>query len=187
MASLAVDIAGKERKKAQSGYYPRVSASASWSTRGRDWTAAGAPNMTTGYTDRQVTLSAEWTLFDWGQTWYADRQTGFTQARLKAEAENLRQEIAYEIKSRLIMAEDAEKRILVAQKAVVQAREAYDAALARYQAQVGTNTDVLDAQAKLSLEEAGLTGAKADYLSALARLYAAMGEIHADLTDAPAP
>ena len=187
MAALAIDIAGKEREKVQSGYYPRVSASVSWNTRGSGWKAAGSSGLATGYSDRQVTLSADWTVFDWGQTWYADRQAGFTQTRLKAEAENLRQEIAYEIKSRLLMAEDAEKRILVAQKAVTQAREAYDAAVARYQAQVGTNTDVLDAQAKLSLEEAGLTGARADYLSALARLYVAMGEVHADLADSPVP
>lgn len=187
MAALAVAIAGKEREKVQSDYYPRVSASLSWSTRGSGWKASGSSGLPTGYTDRQVTLSADWTIFDWGRTWYADRQAGFTQTRLKAEAENLRQEVTYAIKSRLLMAEDAEKRILVAQKAVTQAREAYDAAVARYHAQVGTNTDVLDAQAKLSLEEAGLTGARADYLSALARLYVAMGEIHADLAETPAP
>lgn len=190
MAALAVDIAGKEREKVQSGYYPRVNATLSWSTRGSGLDAAGSSGMRTGYSNREVTLNADWTVFDWGQTWYADRQAGFLQTRLKAEAENLGQEVAYEIKSRLLMAGDAEKRITVAQKAVVQAREAYDAAVARYQSQVGTNTDVLDALAKLSLEEAGLTGAKADYLSALSRLYVAMGEIHADLADAtpsPAP
>ena len=186
MAALSVDIAGKEREKVQSGYYPRISATANWSTRGSGWDAAGSSGMSTGYSDREVTLSADWTIFDWGQTWYADRQAGFTQTRLKAEAENLRQEVAYEIKSRLLMASDAERRIAVAQKSVTQAKEAYDVAVARYQAQVGTNTDVLDAQAKLSLEESGLTGAKADYLSALARLYVAMGEIHADLSEAPA-
>lgn len=181
IAALAVDIAGTQRAQVRSGYYPRISATANWNTRGSGWEASGSSGLRTGYSSREVTLTAEWTAFDWGRTFYADRQAGFVQTRLRAEADNLRQEAAYDIKSRLLMARDAEKLIGVAHKAVAQAREAYAAAVARYQSQVGTNTDVLDALAKLSQEEASLTGAKADYLSALARLYAAMGEIHPDL------
>ncbi|MFN2267256.1 MAG: TolC family protein, partial [Desulfonatronovibrio sp.] len=49
-------------------------------------------------------------------------------------------------------------------------------------AQVGTNTDVLDAQAKLSGAEANLIRANADYLKALATIYNAMGEKNISLT-----
>jgi len=56
------------------------------------------------------------------------------------------------------------------------ARESYRMALARYQAQVGTNTDVLDAQAKVSSSEASLSQALSDYQTALSNLYVAMGE-----------
>ena len=71
--------------------------------------------------------------------------------------------------------------IAVAEKGVAQSREAYDAALARYQEQVGTNFDVLDASANLTRAQASLTGARADYLTALAQIYVAMGEYHPDL------
>ena len=54
-------------------------------------------------------------------------------------------------------------------------------ALARYQEQVGTNFDVLDASSKLTTAQASLTSAKADYLTALAQIYVAMGEFHPDL------
>jgi outer membrane protein len=181
MAALSVDIAGKERDKIRSDYYPEVSANLNWNTRGSGWNAAGSSGLNTGYSSGEMSLRVDWNFFDWGRTWYADRRAGFLQSRLRAEAENLRQEVAYEVKSRLLMAADAERLIPVAQKAVAQAREAYDASVARYQTHIGTNTDVLDAQAKLSQEEASLTGARADYLSALARLYAAIGEIHPDL------
>ena len=49
-------------------------------------------------------------------------------------------------------------------------------ALARYEAQVGTNIDVLTAQASLTQAEAYYTTAKADYLISLSRLYISMGE-----------
>jgi outer membrane protein TolC len=47
--------------------------------------------------------------------------------------------------------------------------------MARYQAQVSTNNEVLNAQSRLSGSEAELIQALADYQVALARLYVAMG------------
>ena len=48
-------------------------------------------------------------------------------------------------------------------------------AVARYQAQVGTSTDVLDAQSRVSTAETNLTQALTDYQSALADIYVSMG------------
>jgi outer membrane protein len=59
---------------------------------------------------------------------------------------------------------------------VEQAAEAYRMADARYRQQVGTMTDVLDAQAKLSQAEASLAEARSDYSISLSSLYAAIGE-----------
>ena len=95
--------------------------------------------------------------------------------------EDLKLSVGYDIKSRLLAVQEAEKRIAVAEKGVEQSTEAYNVALARYQEQVGTNFDVLDASSKLTLAQATLTGAKADYLTALAQIYVAMGEFHPDL------
>jgi len=77
--------------------------------------------------------------------------------------------------------QEARKRIAVAQNSVAQATEAYNVALARYHEHVGTNFDVLDASANLTSAQSSLTGAKADYLTALSQIYVAMGEYHPDL------
>ena len=181
MARLATDIAGKRRDQVRSGYYPQVAAELGWSTQGDTWAAKGGRGIETRYNQWAVGATVNWDLFSWGTTANADTQAKHEQQRLRAEEENLRHETGFEVKSRLLAARNAEKRIAVAVKAVEQAREAWNMAVARYQSQIGTNIDVLDAQAKLSLEEANLTTARADYLSALASLYTGMGEIHPDL------
>lgn len=181
IADLSVAAAGKERERVRSGYYPSVSAETAWTTEGDTLRAAGGRAMETDYNQWTAGLTVNWTLFSWGAVYHADQQAGHLQRRLQAQARELRDEAAYEVKSRLLALRNAEKRIAVAAKAVKQATEAYHIAVARYQSQLGTNIDVLDAQAKLTEEKAGLTGVKADYLSALAGLYAAMGELCPDL------
>lgn len=176
MAEKAVQIAEKDVTKAKSGFYPQVSAYAGWGTVGGNALAAGSPQGRTRYNEWSVGLTAEWQVFDWGKTHFTARQAAHERSRVRAEADNLRQEVGFIVKSGLLAMGEASKRIKVAEKAVTQAAEAYRMADARYRQQVGTMTDVLDAQAKLSLAESSLAGARADYAIALARLYAAIGE-----------
>jgi outer membrane protein len=176
MAEKAVRIAEKDIVKAKSGFYPQVSLYTGWGSTGSDALAAGSPNGRARYSEWSIGLTAEWPLFEWGKTHFATRQAIHEQSRIRAEAENLRQEVGFIVKSRLLAMGEAAKRILVAQKALEQATEAYRMADARYRQQVGTMTDVLDAQAKLSQAEASLVGSRADYAIALSSLYAAIGE-----------
>ncbi len=180
-ADLAAVIAGRERDIIRGDYLPTVSAEAAWTTEGDTFSASGGRGLETDFNAWSAGVTAGWTLFSWGATRHAEQQAAHEQRRLRSDALGLRDEVTYEVTSRLLAVRNAEKRIVVARKAVEQAREAYRTALALYRNQVGTNLDVLDAQSTLTLEEAGLTGVKADYLSALAGLYAAMGEIRPDL------
>ncbi len=77
---------------------------------------------------------------------------------MRHEEEKLKLDVGYDIKSRLLSLREAEKRITVAEKGVREAREAYEAALARYQEQVGTNFDVLDASSNLTRAQSSLYG-----------------------------
>lgn len=86
-----------------------------------------------------------------------------------------------EVKQNFLSLREANKRIDVARQNVAHAREAYEAALAQYREQVGTNFDVLDASSNLLSAEVALTAARGDYLTALSRLYRAMGEFHPEL------
>ncbi|MDL2291505.1 TolC family protein [Desulfovibrio sp. OttesenSCG-928-F20] len=176
IAQKAVQIAEKDITKAQSGFYPQVNAYGAWGTQGSDALAAGSANARTRYNEWTVGVNAEWPLFEWGKTMHESRQAGHKRSKVRAEAENLHHEVGFLVKERMLAMTEAAKRVKVAVKSVEQASEAYRMADARYRQQVGTMTDVLDAQAKLSLSEASLAGARADYSIALASLYAAIGD-----------
>lgn len=182
MAAKAVEMAARDRRTVQSDYYPQIEAYYNINQSGNtpDLQRRGDHGSRTAIWE--VGARAVWNAFQWGVTYYADQQAGWQVTRMRCEEEDLKLSVGYDIKSRLLAVRESEKRIAVAEKGVAQAREAYDAALARYQEQVGTNFDVLDASANLTRAQASLTGAKADYLTALAQIYAAMGEYHPDLT-----
>lgn len=176
IAEKSVQIAEKDIDKAKSGFYPTVTAQASWGTQGNNALAAGSPQMRTRFNEWTVGVYGEWSVFEWGKTYFETRQATHNRSRVRAEADNLRQEVGFTIKERTLAMAEAAKRIKVEQKAVEQASEAYRMASARYRQQVGTMTDVLDAQAKLSLAEAALAGSLADYNIALSSLFTVMGE-----------
>jgi outer membrane protein len=121
-------------------------------------------------------MVAEWQVFEWGRTVNDVRRAGHEKNRVQAAADNLRQEVGFMVKVRMLAMNEAAQRITVAQKGVEQAAEAYRMADARYRQQVGTMTEVLDAQAKLSQAETALAEARADYGIALSSLYVAIGE-----------
>ncbi|MGE9985015.1 TolC family protein [Desulfovibrio sp. SGI.169] len=181
MAARSVEIAGKDQRMVQSEYYPQVEAYYNINQTGNTPDLQKSGDRGSRGSTWEVGARATWNAFQWGATYYADKQAGWLVTKMRYEEENLKLNVGYDIKSKLLAVHEAEKRISVAEKGVEQAREAYSVALARYQEQVGTNFDVLDASSKLTTAQASLTGAKADYLTALAQIYVAMGEFHPDL------
>uniref|UniRef100_UPI003A922DAA TolC family protein n=1 Tax=Desulfovibrio porci TaxID=2605782 RepID=UPI003A922DAA len=181
MAAKSVEIAGKDQRVVQSDYYPQVEAYYNINQTGNTPDLQKSGDRGSRGSTWEVGARATWNAFQWGATYYADKQAGWLVTKMRYEEENLKLNVGYDIKSKLLAVHEAEKRISVAEKGVEQATEAYNVALARYQEQVGTNFDVLDASSKLTTAQASLTGAKADYLTALAQIYVAMGEFHPDL------
>lgn len=181
MAARSVEIAGKSQQAVQSDYYPQVEAYYNISQSGNTLNLQNEGAHGSRSAIWEVGARATWDVFQWGTTYYADREAGWLVTKMRYAEEDLKLSVGYDIKSKLLSVREAEKRINVAEKSVEQSTEAYKVALARYQEQVGTNFDVLDASSKLTTAQATLTGAKADYLTALAQLYVAMGEFHPDL------
>lgn len=181
VAQKAVEIARKSQKEVQSDYYPQIegyySMTQSGNTPGMQCSGENGSHVT----NWEVGAQATWNVFEWGTTYYADKQAGWQVTKMRYEQENLKLEVGYDIKSKYLAVQEARKRIAVAQNSVAQATEAYNVALARYHEHVGTNFDVLDASANLTSAQSSLTGAKADYLTALSQIYVAMGEYHPDL------
>ena len=181
IAAKSVEIAGKSQREVQSDYYPHVEAYYNITQSGNTPDLRDAGNRGSRGTTWEVGARATWEVFQWGTTHYADKQAGWLVTKMRYEEENLKLNVGYDVKSKYLAVHEAEKRIAVARKGVEQATEAYNVALARYQEHVGTNFDVLDASSKLTTAQAALTGAKADYLTALSQIYVAMGEFHPDL------
>lgn len=181
IAAKSVAIAGKNRQAAQSAYYPQVEAYYNVAQTGNTMDLQRVGDQGYRGTAWELGAKATWDIFQWGTTYYADQSAGWLVTKVRYEEENLKLNVGYDIKSKLLAVREAEKRIAVAETAVEQATEAYNVALARYQEQVGTNFDVLDASSNLTAAQASLTSAKADYLTALAQIYVAMGEFRPDL------
>ncbi len=181
IAAKAVEMAKKDQRIAQSDYYPQIEAYYNITQRGNSPDLQNKGNYGSRSVTWEVGARATWNVFQWGVTYYDDKRAGWLVTKMRYEEENLKLNVGYDIKSRFLAVREAEKRIVVAEKGISQAREAYDAALARYQEQVGTNFDVLDASSNLTRAQSSLTSARADYLTALSQIYAAMGEYHPDL------
>lgn len=175
IADKSVEISRKDKKIVDSAFYPSLGADYDQSRSGDGLDVAGSRLARTEWSEWSVSVSASWKFFEWGKTLNESRQAGQTIVQLEAERRNLEQEAVYEVKASHLKVGEAAERIKVTRAALDTAREAYRMAVARYQAQVGTNSDVLDSQYQLSRAEADLTQALADYQLALANLYVAIG------------
>jgi len=179
IARQAVMLAEKDKVLAAVPYYPQVGADFNYIRAGEDPLVHGGDYHKPSQWNAQ--LGMKWTFFEWGKTYYGERQAEKNVSRLGQEYLNLENEAAFEVKKSFLQIQSAEKRIAAARQGLVAAKESYRMALARYEAQVGTNTDVLDAQAKQTLSEAGLNEALSDYGRAVAELYGAMGQKNPEL------
>ncbi len=176
MAVKSVQMAERDVKIAASTFYPQVQAQGTYTKQGnqpdmglKDMSGATTPDTTT------VGISASLQAWDWGSTYFGVQAARENVKKLQADLAKLRLDVGYQVKTCYLNIQDAAKRISVARTALEASKEGYRMAVARYQAQVGTSTDVLDAQSRVSTAETNLTQALTDYQSALADIYVAMG------------
>jgi outer membrane protein TolC len=156
-----------------------VAADFNYIRQGEDPLVHGGDYHTPSHWNAQVGM--KWTFFEWGKTYYGEKQAEKNVSRLGQEYLNLENDASFEVKKSFLQIQAAEKRISAARQGLIAAKESYRMAVARYEAQVGTNTDVLDAQAKQTLSEASLHEALSDYERAVAELYGAMGQRNPEL------
>ena len=154
-AKQGVEAARGAVKVARSGYQPQISAVASqnWATGDKHWPADEESNWTVG-------VQASLTIFDTGVT---RSKAHAAEAKYFSAEETYRDTVdavMLDVRSQYLNLREAEKRISTTEVAVSQAEEDYRIAQLRYQAGVGTNTDVLDAQV-------ALTNAQTNYLQSV--------------------
>jgi outer membrane protein len=173
----SVGMAEKDQTIAGSAFYPQVSADYNYYKKGDSPSVNESKYLSNSAKEYwTVGANASWTFFQWGSTYNKYKSGGENVTKMRADLENTKLNAGFEVKQYLLNERVAADSIAVAHKSVDAARESYRMALARYQAQVGTNTDLLTAQAAVSTSEASLSQALSDYQTALSNLYVAMGE-----------
>ncbi|HRI42620.1 MAG TPA: TolC family protein [Fimbriimonadaceae bacterium] len=144
-----------------------------------------------GGRENQTVATAQLTfnVFDSGITRakVASAREELEQARIRLE--QLRLAASLEVRQALIRAENALQTLEVAERTVVQQREALRVAQLKFDVGEGILLDVTDAQVELTRAQEAVIAARFDYLSAYAALQRAVGvdELGSALSGAPTP
>lgn len=172
---IAVQQSEQNLTLTKSAYLPTVTASASYSRQGDTPLASSNPQ---GPSDvRTAGVTATWRFWSWGQKY--NKMAAARQQIMKAEESinQSRDAVTLEVRQFYLELKTAEENIEVTRKAIEQAEENYRINEARYQAQVATSTDVLDAQSLLTQARTNYYSALYDYYTALTRLNWASGTL----------
>lgn len=157
----------------KSRFFPQISLITNYQRMGDHADLQGNP-----YEDAEswmITTLFSWDIWEWGKKHY---QVSAGRAKL-AQAEELKKQvgdaIALEVKESYLNLREAEKNIFVAKTAIEQAEENFRLNQERYNEQMATTTDVLDAQTLLTEAHKNYYNALSDYHIAKAKLERAVG------------
>ena len=169
-AKQGVQAARGQVRAARSGYQPQISAFATqnWDTRDNHWAADEESTWSAG-------VNVSLTIFDTGVT---RSKAHAAKANYFSAEETYRDTVdavMLDVRSQYLNLREAEKRISTTEVAVSQAEEDYRIAQLRYQAGVGTNTDVLDAQVALTDAQTNYLQSVYDYNISKTNLETAIG------------
>lgn len=169
-AEYGVDAAEAALVVARSGHMPKISATAGnyWGGDGSNWPGDDDENWAVGVT-------ASMNIFDSGVTWSKIHAAQENLAKAKETQRQVKDAVELEVRTDYLGMREAEKRISTTQVAVAQAEEDYHIAVVRYQAGVGTNIDVMDAQVALTEAKTNYVKALYDYNTSKAALNTSMG------------
>ena len=123
-----------------------------------------------------VNLVLQWRLYDHGATRSKVREARAVARELLHRYEDLENQVVQEVTVASSDLDAATARMEVSREQVTQAREDYRIASLRYEAQVGTNLDVLDAQASLVAALNSLVDSVYDASIAESKLVLAVGQ-----------
>lgn len=167
-AEETVKISETAVKMAKSGKLPSVSLSAS-----NGWNGSVLPGS--GDDDWSVGLSASWSIFDAGSTSAKVKQADASLDKAKEQLVQVKNSAALEVRQNYLSMQEAEKRIDTNKVAVGKAEEDLVIAREKYNAGVGTNLDVIDAQLALTQAKTNEIQALFDYNVNVAKIDKAIG------------
>ncbi|HNY67008.1 MAG TPA: TolC family protein [Deltaproteobacteria bacterium] len=170
VTELQIDSASKGITIARAGYLPNLAASASFTKYGEEPDIDYDETWTAG-------LGLSWNVFQGGASRYSVSRAIADRDQLTFLLQSQKDQVALEVKNDYLSAVEANARIGVASKAIAQAEENLRIQKDRFNLQVATTTDILDAQALLNRAQMNYILARSDYARSLAALRADMGEL----------
>jgi|UniRef100_A0A7C3SLL3 TolC family type I secretion outer membrane protein len=176
-AKSRIEQGEKNISQAKSGYYPRLFAQAGHTYQQNDaWLH-----------EHQyfAILGLEWSLFSGFDTRAQVRQAKQRLEQLHLHKQDLAEQIRLEVQTAYLGMKETAERIRVTQKAVAQGEENLRLNQERYREQVGTATEVIDAQTLLTKARVNYFNAHYDHQMAKAQMLWAVGGINglADKTE----
>jgi outer membrane protein TolC len=123
--------------------------------------------------DASVTLS--WDVWNWGYTSAQVTQAEQTLNQSKTNLAQLNESIEYEVNQNYLNIKYLKEKIEVSKKTIEQAEESYRVTMEKYNVQLATGTDIVDAETSLYQAKTGYTNALIDYRIAFVKLYRSVG------------
>ncbi len=166
-AEAGVNMADSGVKVAESGNLPTVNFGAS-----KGWSDSAFPENSGDWT---VSLAANWNVFDAGVTKAKVRQAGASLSKAKEQSRQTTDAVELEVRQQYLSMQEAEKRLDTTEVAIAKAEEDLGIAREKYDAGVGTNIDVIDAQLALAQARTNYYQALYDFNVSKAKLTRATG------------
>ena len=180
------DISKQERRSIQAGRLPQLSVGGSYNVLGLD------PDNPDPYTSRgwadgySIRASLTWSLFDGGAANARVRQRDAEITIAESRFDQLRNQVRREVEQAYFGLESSFENIETSEAGVLQSREALRLARLRFQAGVGTQTDVIQAETDLTRAERNRLSAIVNYNLGLSSLERAVSNFPTNnLSDAP--
>ena len=173
IADLDIQLREKELVLTQKDYYPTLNLKGTYSRQGDDWDVDGINGSEPDSWNIQAV--ATWTFFEWGKTYYGSSEKKHQIEQSRLQKVQIQDQITFEVKQAYLKAKESKDNIATVEKAVAQAQESHRISEERYNEQMATSTDVLDAQTLLTQTRTKYYNALYDFEISKASLDRAMG------------
>ena len=180
------DISKQQRRSIQAGRLPQLSVGGSYNVLGLD-PDNPAPYTSRGWADGySIRASLTWSIFDGGAANARVRQRDAEITIAESRFDQLRNQVRREVEQAYFGLESSFENIETSEAGVLQSREALRLARLRFQAGVGTQTDVIQAETELTRAERNRLSAIVTYNLGLSSLQRAVSNLPTNnLSDAP--
>ncbi|MGB3266713.1 MAG: TolC family protein, partial [Microcoleus sp.] len=180
------DISKQQRRSILAGRLPQLSVGAAYNVLGQDPDDPN-PFASRGWADGySVRATLTWSIFDGGAAKARAKQREADMTIAESRFDQLRNQVRREVEQAYFGLESSFENIETSEAGVLQAREALRLARLRFQAGVGTQTDVIQAETDLTRAERNRLSAIITYNQGLSSLQRAVSNLPTNnLSDAP--